>query len=174
MALEENIGALLLQRGLKLAVAESCTGGLIGHLVTNVPGSSEYYLGSVTAYAYEAKRFLLGVDGEDLLKYGAVSREIALEMASGVRRTFAGSEIPLDSVIGLSVTGIAGPDGGMPGKPVGLVWIGLSTADGDWAWKFIWDGDRLGNKMNSARKALELLQKYLIGELIAEVKSSQG
>ncbi len=90
MALEENIGALLLQRGLKLAVAESCTGGLIGHLVTNVPGSSEYYLGSVTAYAYEAKRFLLGVDGEDLLKYGAVSREIALAMASGVRRSFAG------------------------------------------------------------------------------------
>jgi len=61
-------------------------------------------------------------------------------------------------VIGLSVTGIAGPEGGMPGKPVGLVWIGLSTVDGDWAWKFIWDGDRLGNKMNSARKALDILQ----------------
>ena len=93
-SLEEQIGPLLLQRGLKLAVAESCTGGLIGHRITNVPGSSDYYLGSVTAYAYEAKRFLLNVDLESLTKFGAVSREIALEMAIGVRRAFVGSEIP--------------------------------------------------------------------------------
>lgn len=174
MALEESIGALLLQRGLKLAVAESCTGGLIGHLITNVPGSSEYYLGSVTAYSYEAKRFLLNVDGDDLLKYGAVSREIALQMASGIRKAFAGTEIPLEKMVGLSITGIAGPEGGLPGKPVGLVWIGLSTPDGNWAWKFIWDGDRIGNKMNSARKALDILKGYLVGEQPPEIESSKG
>ncbi|MHB8819088.1 MAG: CinA family protein, partial [Bellilinea sp.] len=139
MEYQESIGPLLIHHGLKLTVAESCTGGLIGHMITDVPGSSEYYLGSVTAYSYEAKRFLLKVDSDNLLKYGAVSREIALEMAKGVRQAFAGKEIPIKQVLGLSATGIAGPDGGMPGKPVGLVWIGLSTPDGDWAWKFIWD-----------------------------------
>jgi len=165
-SLEELIGPLLLQRGFKLAVAESCTGGLIGHRITNVPGSSEYYLGSVTAYAYEAKRFLLNVDLDSLTKFGAVSREIALEMANGVRRVFAGNEIPLGKVIGISVTGIAGPGGGMPGKPVGLVWIGMSTPDGDWAWKFNWEGGRVENKIYSAGKALDLLYHYLCGDLV--------
>lgn len=170
MALEEMVGTLLKQRGLKLAAAESCTGGLIGHLITNVPGSSDYYLGSVTAYSYEAKRLLLKVNADDLVKYGAVSREIVLEMASGVRKAFACKEIPLDQVVGLSVTGIAGPGGGMPGKPVGLVWIGLSGNDGNYAWKFIWDGDRIGNKMNSARKALDILIGYLNGNLPPETE----
>lgn len=167
-SLENQIGPLLRLRGLKLAVAESCTGGLVGSRITDIPGSSDYYLGSVTAYAYEAKRFLLNVKSETLLKFGAVSREVALEMARGVRRAFAGEEIPLEQVLGLSVTGIAGPGGGMPGKPVGLVWIGLSTPDGDRAWKFLWESDRVGNKMLSAGRALRLLHDYLTEKLPPE------
>jgi PncC family amidohydrolase len=166
---EEQIGSLLRQRGLKLAVAESCTGGLIGHRITNIPGSSDYYLGSVTAYAYEAKRFLLQVNPDTLLEFGAVSRETALEMAAGVRQVFAGNEIPVQKVIGLSVTGIAGPGGGMPGKPVGLVWIGMSTPEGDHAWKYVWHSDRLGNKMHSADQALALLVGYLDGKIPPEL-----
>jgi len=167
-SLEVQIGPLLRLRGLKLAVAESCTGGLVGNRITDVAGSSDYYLGSVTAYAYEAKRFLLKVNPDSLLKYGAVSREIAIEMAQGVRRAFAGAEIPLEQVIGISVTGIAGPGGGLPGKPVGLVWIGLSAPDGDWGWKFLWESDRVGNKMLSAGRALRLLHDYLTANLPPE------
>ncbi|RPI31303.1 MAG: CinA family protein, partial [Chloroflexota bacterium] len=142
------------QRGLRLAVAESCTGGLIGHRLTNVAGSSDYYLGSVTAYAYEAKVKWLGVNWATLDQYGAVSGETALEMARGVRAS-------LSADIGVSVTGIAGPGGATPGKPVGLTWIGLSTPDGDNAWQFVWAGDRVQNKEYSAEKALELLAEYL-------------
>ena len=141
-----------------LAVAESCTGGLIGHRITNIPGSSDYYLGSVTAYAYEAKERLLGVKHETLIQFGAVSQETALEMARGVRQVFGAD-------LGVSVTGIAGPGGGMPNKPVGLVWFGLSEPQGDHAWHFLWQGDRLQVKMQSADKALELLLAYLQGNL---------
>src|SRR5512136_1771151 len=141
--LEILLGPLLTSHGLHLAVAESCTGGLIGHRITNVPGSSEYYLGSVTAYAYEAKVRLLGVRWETLNTYGAVSRETVLEMARGVRSALAAE-------IGMSVSGIAGPGGGTPDKPVGTTWIGLSTTEGDWARKFAWTGDRRENKQSSA------------------------
>ena len=147
-------GRLLRSRGLHLAVAESCTGGLIGHLITNVPGSSTYYLGSVTAYAYEAKVRLLGVRWETLEKYGAVSKETVLEMARGVRTALAAD-------IGLSVSGIAGPGGGTPDKPVGLVWIGLSAEQVDEAWRNIWPGDRLQVKEQSAQAALQMLVDYL-------------
>ena len=157
-SLEVLIGPLLRDAGLKLALAESCTGGLIGHRVTNVAGSSDYYLGSVTAYAYEAKERLLGVSHETLAHYGAVSSETALEMAKGIRRA-------LDADIGLSVTGIAGPGGGMPDKPVGLVWIGFSTPRGDWAYKFLWKGNRVENKSDSAQAALQIIYDYLIGKL---------
>lgn len=157
---EYRIGPLLLEKGLKLAVAESCTGGLIGHRITNIPGSSEYYVGSVTAYAYEAKERLLGVRHETLSRFGAVSRETVLEMARGIREVLA-SHFPMQNTLGVAVSGIAGPGGGMPGKPVGLVWIGLSTPDGDWAWKFLFPGDRLKNKELSADAALELLLQYL-------------
>jgi PncC family amidohydrolase len=152
--LEVQLGELLHQRGLKLAVAESCTGGLIGHRITNVPGSSDYYLGSVTAYAYEAKERLLGVKHDTLIQHGAVSEEIALEMASGVRQVFGAD-------ISAAVTGIAGPGGGMPNKPVGLVWIGVSTPDGDWAFRYLFNGDRLKIKKDAADQALILLVKYL-------------
>lgn len=166
--LEEQIAPLLRARGEKLAIAESCTGGLVGHRITNISGASDYYLGSITAYAYEAKRNLLWVRPESLVKFGAVSREVALEMAYGVRRAFTGSDNPIRKLIGLSVTGIAGPGGGSAEKPVGLVWIGLSTNDGDWAWKYLWDADRVGNKMLSAGQLLSLLLDYLSGNLPPE------
>ena len=157
--LELLVGELLRRRGLRLAIAESCTGGLIGHRITNVPGSSTYYVGSVTAYAYEAKVRLLGVRWGTLEKYGAVSQETALEMARGVRRALAAD-------IGLAVTGIAGPGGGTPEKPVGLVWIGLNAAGYDEAWAYFWNGDRLQIKEQSAEQALNLLLNYLNGSSI--------
>lgn len=152
--MEIKIGELLRPLGLKLAVAESCTGGLIGHRVTNVPGSSEYFLGGVTAYAYEAKVKLLGVSWDTLTRYGAVSRETVLEMARGARRA-------LEADIGISVSGIAGPGGGMPEKPVGLTWIGLSTSSFEEARSFVFPGDRLEVKEQAAEQALRLLSEYL-------------
>jgi PncC family amidohydrolase len=160
--LEETVGKYLRQRGMKLTLAESCTGGLVGHRITNVPGSSDYYLGSITAYAYEAKERLLGVRHETLVNFGAVSRETALEMAQGVRLALA-ADFPLDHSIGVSITGIAGPGGGLPNKPVGLVWFGLSAPEGDGSWQYIWKGNRLEVKEQSAEKALSLLLDYLKG-----------
>jgi PncC family amidohydrolase len=151
---EVQAGELLIARGFKLAVAESCTGGLIAHRITNVPGSSTYFMGGITAYTYEAKARLLGVEWETLQTFGAVSRETVLEMARGVRQVLAAD-------VGLSVSGIAGPGGGTPEKPVGLVWIGLSMPWVEDAWEFIWKGDRLKNKELSAEKALEILIDYL-------------
>jgi PncC family amidohydrolase len=165
--LEFQIGHLLRGKNLKLVLAESCTGGMIGDRITNVPGSSDYYLGSITAYAYEAKEKILGVDHESLMKYGAVSREIALEMARGARKALAGSFL-IENLIGISVTGIAGPGGGMPHKPVGLVFIGISAEGGDWAWKFLWKGNRVENKESSSEAALHLLMSYLEGTLPPE------
>jgi PncC family amidohydrolase len=155
--LEALSGELLRQLGLTLTIAESCTGGLLGHKITNVPGSSDYFLGGVTAYAYEAKVRLLGVRWETLEKFGAVSKETVIEMAEGVRRI-------LGADIGLSVSGIAGPGGGTPEKPVGLTWIGLSTASHTETWKHVWQGDRLAIKEQAATGALQLLYNFLIRE----------
>jgi PncC family amidohydrolase len=152
--LEMHVGELLRQRGWRLAVAESCTGGLIGHRITNIPGSSTYYMGSITAYAYEAKVRMLGVKWETLEQYGAVSEEVVLQMAFGVRRALAAD-------VGLSVSGIAGPGGGTPEKPIGLLWVGLSVGDHQDARRFLFDGDRLGNKQQSAEAALQFLVGYL-------------
>ncbi|MDO9129497.1 MAG: CinA family protein [Anaerolineales bacterium] len=156
--LEVTIGKLLRERGFKLSVAESCTGGLLCDRITNVPGSSDYFIGGIVSYAYEAKVELLGVSWDTLKAFGAVSRETVLEMARGERQA-------LDTDIGISVSGIAGPGGGMPEKPVGLTWIGLSAPDGEWARVFIWEGDRLQNKAQSAEAALKLLLDYLQGDL---------
>ncbi len=156
--LEFDIGPLLRARALKLATAESCTGGLIADRITDVPGSSDYFLGGVVAYAYEAKVALIHVSWDTLRKYGAVSRETVIEMARGVRTA-------LGADVGLSVSGIAGPGGGLPDKPVGTTWIGLSANDGDWARKFVWDGDRRANKKVSADAALQMLVDYLKGSL---------
>ncbi len=155
--LELSIAQILTERGQKVVFAESCTGGLIGHRITNIPGSSAYYLGSITAYAYEAKVKWLGVSWDTLEAHGAVSKEVVLEMAQGVRDA-------LKADIGLSVSGIAGPGGGMPDKPVGTIWIGLATADGTWSRHFCWDGDRIQNKNYSADAVLQMLLDYLQGE----------
>lgn len=149
-SLEAQIGKALRTRSLTLALAESCTGGLIGHRLTNIAGSSDYYLGGIVAYAYDAKERLLGVHHQTLYEHGAVSRETAIEMARGARQT-------LGADIGLSVTGIAGPTGGLPGKPVGLTWIALSTREGETAQEFVWQGDRVQNKERSADAAMEML-----------------
>lgn len=151
---EFKLAKLLTRLNKRLATAESCTGGLIGHRITNIPGSSAYYLGGLIAYANQVKTNQLGVNVETLDQHGAVSGETVLEMARGAR-------ITLDADIGLSVSGIAGPGGGTPEKPVGLTWIGLSAGDYEQAWCFTWSGDRLQIKENAAEKALELLFAYL-------------
>lgn len=159
ISLEEKIGSILRERGWKLVTAESCTGGLIGHRITNIPGSSDYYQGGIISYSNLAKEHLLHVSHSSLTQFGAVSRQVALEMARGACRALPNGDNEI--IIGLAVTGIAGPGGGSPDKPVGLTWIGLATPQGDWAWKSIWKGNRVQNKRSSARKALELLYKYL-------------
>ena len=152
--LETVAGKLLHTQGVTLSVAESCTGGLLGHLLTNVPGSSEYFKGGVVAYSYAAKERVLNVRHGTLYDYGAVSEQTALEMAQGVRRL-------LHTDVALSVTGIAGPGGGMPDKPIGLVYIALSARDRKVCHRFVWNSDREGNKALSARAALEILVAYL-------------
>jgi PncC family amidohydrolase len=154
---EISLGNLLRSRGLKLATAESCTGGLLADMITNVAGASDYFIGGVVAYAYEAKVALLHVSWDTLRTRGAVSRETVIEMARGVR-TVLGADI------GVGISGIAGPAGGMPDKPVGTTWISLSANDGDWARKFIWQGDRRANKEASTRAALEFIMDYLNGK----------
>ena len=141
---------------MKLALAESCTGGLVGHRITNVPGSSGYFLGGIIAYANTAKSVLLGVALNTLQAPGAVSRETALEMARGARKA-------LGADIALSVSGVAGPGGGLPCKPVGTTWVGLSAPDGEWARLFHFDGDREENKALATDAALQLLLEYLQG-----------
>jgi len=153
-SLEVTLGEKLRARGLRLAVAESCTGGLIGHRVTNVAGSSTYYVGSVTAYAYEAKVRLLGVTWETLENHGAVSAETVAEMARGIRRALAAD-------VGIAVSGIAGPGGGMPGKPVGLVWIAVSAKDDLLTRQFNFKGERISVKEQAAEEALRLGIEYL-------------
>jgi PncC family amidohydrolase len=155
-AIEMVFGQALREKGLTLAVAESCTGGLLGHRITDVPGSSEYFLGGVVAYAYEAKERLLGVEHNTLYEHGAVSRETALEMARGARSVFGAD-------VGLSVTGIAGPGGGLPEKPVGLTWVAVSMREGEWAESYLFEGDRPANKAQSAESAMALLHKILEG-----------
>jgi nicotinamide-nucleotide amidase len=152
--LEETVGRLLTERGLTLAVSESCTGGLVGHRITNVPGSSNYYLGSVTAYSSQAKVALLGVAESTLAAHGAVSEQTALEMARGVRRAFGAD-------IGLSATGIAGPGGGTSEKRVGLVYLALAAPNGEFVERHEFEGDRLSNKERSAEALLALLAKHL-------------
>lgn len=152
--LEVVVGQLLAERKMKLATAESCTGGLVGHRLTNVPGSSAYYEGGIVAYSYEAKERLLGVHHDTLYEHGAVSAETALEMARGARKA-------LGTDIGIAVTGIAGPGGGLPGKPVGLVYIALSARAGERVEHFVWQSDREGNKLQSAEAMLAMLKEFL-------------
>lgn len=157
-SLEVVVGEALRKKSLSLATAESCTGGLIADRITNVPGSSLYFRGGIVAYAYEAKVALLGVSWDTLRTHGAVSKETVIEMARGVR-------VAMGADLAISVSGIAGPGGGLPGKPVGTTWIGLSATEGDWARRFVWEGDRLENKALSANAALQFALDYLEGNL---------
>jgi PncC family amidohydrolase len=156
-SLEIQVGQLLRERGLKLVLAESCTGGLLGSRITDVPGSSEYFLAGIVAYAYEAKVELLDVSWDTLNTKGAVSRETVLEMAKGIRNA-------MKADIAVSVSGIAGPGGGTPEKPVGTTWIGLIAEDGERAVMFRFTGNREQNKVAAADAALELLLDYLQGK----------
>lgn len=149
--LEDAVGRLLIERGLTLATAESCTGGLLGNRITNVAGSSEYYLGGIVSYSDSAKMNLLGVSNETLKEFGAVSEETAQEMALGARRV-------LQSDVGVSITGIAGPTGGTEDKPVGLVYIAVDVAGDVAVRKFVFSEDRRYNKELSAQAALNLVR----------------
>ena len=155
ISLEEEVGALLKEHKLIIAVAESATGGAISNLLTNVSGSSDYFRGSVVSYDNEIKAGVLGVRNETLEKYGAVSSQIAVEMAEGVRKL-------MNTDIGLSDTGIAGPTGATPEKPVGLFYIGLSSRRGVQVEEHLFHGDRIENKRSAAKAALRLLRGYLL------------
>ena len=157
-SLEFEVGRLLKQRRFKLALAESCTGGLVGHRITNVPGSSEYFIGGVISYAYEAKVSILGVSWDTLNSCGAVSSEAVLEMARGAKKLF-------DVDIAVSISGIAGPGGGTLDKPVGTTWVGLVAGEGEWQREFHFSGGREQNKASSAEAALQMLLDYLLGEI---------
>ena len=150
----KKVASLLKERRVKVATAESCTGGLIGHTITNIPGSSEYYEGGVISYSNALKMNLLGVKGETLVAHGAVSEETAHEMAEGVRK-----KANVD--VGIATTGIAGPGGGTPEKPVGLVYIAISTEKGTKVEKHLFHGNRWENKESTCRAALMLLLNYL-------------
>jgi len=154
---------LLKKLNIQIGIAESCTGGLMGHRITDVPGSSQIFRGGVIAYSYEAKETLLDVKHETLVTYGAVSPEVAIEMAEGARRIF-------HCDYALSITGIAGPGGGMPGKPVGLTYIGLAF-EGKTLWqKHIWQGTRSEKKTRSVNAALQFLLETVMAR---EGKSDQ-
>ena len=152
--LEYQLSGLIRPKGLKLVTAESCTGGLIANRITDIPGSSDYFLGGIVAYAYEAKVALLDVSWETLKTFGAVSPETVLEMARGARKR-------LGADLAISVSGIAGPGGGMPGKPVGTTWFGLISNSGEWAYLYHFNRDRVQNKSFAADTALTILVNYL-------------
>jgi len=153
--LEQEIANLLRQKGLTLGAVESATGGLISHLITNVPGSSDYYKGSITSYSNETKIKAVGVKEDTINKYGAVSHQVVEEMAQGGRKILA-----VD--ICLADTGIAGPGGATPGKSVGLFYIGLSHQAGTYSQKHSFQGNREQNKRQAAQAALAWLKEYLI------------
>ena len=154
-SLEQELGNLLRHMGLTLGAVESATGGLISHLITNVPGSSDYYRGSVTAYSNEVKIKVVGVKEATINKYGAVSHQVAKEMAEGGRKVLAAD-------ICLADTGIAGPSGATPGKPLGLFYIGLAHQARTYSHKHNFHGDREQNKHSAAEAALSWLKEYLL------------
>jgi nicotinamide-nucleotide amidase len=155
---EATVGRLLKEKGLTLAVAESCTGGLIAHRLTEIAGASNYFLASLVCYGNPAKAALLGVEQESLNKYGAVSEPVALEMARGARGVVGAD-------VGISDTGIAGPTGGAKDKPVGLVYVALSTHEKETCVEHHFRGDRQLIKNQAASAALNLLRKALEGSL---------
>lgn len=156
-SLEEVVGQMLKARGLTIALAESCTGGLVTSRLTDIAGSSAYVRGGIIAYCNSVKEELLGVDAQVLEREGAVSESVAKQMAAGVRKT-------LNADIGVAITGIAGPSGGTPDKPVGTVWIGYADAEGASARLLHFTSDRLLNKSLSATAALDIVRRRLLRE----------
>jgi PncC family amidohydrolase len=150
LTLAERLQGLCLGRRLKVAVAESCTGGLVAATITGVPGASGYFLGGVVSYADEAKSALLDVPAAMILKHGAVSAQVARAMAIGARRRFGAS-------LAASVTGISGPDGGSDEKPVGLTYVGIADGEGADIRRFSWAGDRSSNRAESVDAVLRWL-----------------
>ena len=149
--------ARLIATNQTVSVAESCTGGLLGAALTELPGSSCYFLGGIQAYANDVKEGLLGVSHETLVSFGAVSEEVASQMANGIQR-LTGSDWAI------STTGVAGPDGGSGEKPVGTVWISVVGCDGLYSQKLELDGDRTDVRQGAVRGALSMLLERLSGE----------
>jgi nicotinamide-nucleotide amidase len=154
----EVIGRMLKNNGKTLAVAESCTGGYISHLITSVPGCSTFYKGSVTAYSNEIKENILGVKNSTLAQFGAVSEEVAKEMAVGAMQV-------LNTDFAISTTGIAGPDGGTAEKPVGTVWLAVASKNGVTAQKYVFGDNRERNISRSSQTALQMLRRVVLNEL---------
>ncbi|MBI3959279.1 MAG: CinA family protein [Chloroflexi bacterium] len=152
--LARSMGEALAKAGLLAATAESCTGGLVGHLITEIPGSSVWFVGCAGVYSNAAKERLLGVQHAMLLAYGAVSAEVAQQMAQGALPLYGAD-------VAVAITGIAGPGGGTAEKPSGLVHLHLSATDGtERAERVVWTSDRRGNKLLSAQLALQMLLEF--------------
>jgi nicotinamide-nucleotide amidase len=154
----EVIGRILKLNGKTLAVAESCTGGYISHLITSVAGCSAFYKGSVTAYSNEIKENILGVKNSTLAQFGAVSEEVAKEMAIGAMKV-------LNADFAVSTTGIAGPEGGTAEKPVGTVWLAVASKNGVTAQKYVFGDNRERNISRSSQTALQMLRRVVLKEL---------
>ena len=156
LELARRVATACRDRGLRIGTAESCTGGLVGHLITEVPGSSDHYVGGFVTYSNEMKTSFVDVPGEVLAAHGAVSAQVARAMAEGARHR-------LSVDLAVAVTGVAGPDGGTAAKPVGLTYVAVADADGDDVRRHLWDSDRTGNKRLSAAAALDLVLSRLSG-----------
>ena len=156
LELANRLGSACRERGVRVGTAESCTGGLVAHLITEVPGSSDYFTGGFVTYSNDLKTGLVDVPADVLEAHGAVSAQVARAMAVGARRRLA-----VD--LAVAVTGIAGPDGGTPAKPVGLTYVAVADVDGDDVRRHVWDSDRAGNKRLSAGAALDLVLARLSG-----------
>lgn len=164
-ALAADVQREFVERRLTLALAESCTGGVVAAALTEIPGSSAYFVGGVVSYANEAKRDVLGVDPDALEAHGAVSAQVAREMAIRARERFSAD-------IGASVTGIAGPDGGSPAKPVGLTYLGVADGDGVDVRRVVWSGDRRANRLASTEALLALVLERLGGSAAERSRTS--
>ncbi|WP_034629316.1 CinA family protein [Desulfotruncus alcoholivorax] len=154
--LEDMVGKMLLAKGMTVALAESCTGGLVMKRLSDIPGSSEYFLGGIVSYSNEIKIDLLGVPKETIAEFGAVSEQTARSMADGIKKLTSSS-------IGVGITGIAGPGGGTPQKPVGLVYIALASDNPVKCQKFNFTGDRNEIRLSAADAALNMIREYILG-----------
>ena len=164
--LAARLQGIAIARALTVATAESCTGGLIGHSITANPGSSAFYVGGVVSYADDLKIGLLQVPASAIERHGAVSAQVAVAMAEGVRAA-------ADADLGVSVTGVAGPEGGTEAKPVGLTYVAAAGPDGHLVRRFTWSGDRVANKEHSAAAAMHLLIELIEAAPVALEQEQQ-